>query len=401
MLSRLALAEDGGDRLSDEELYSMASLLFAAGFETTTNLLGNGLLALLRHPSEIARLRDDPALFANLSDELLRYDGTAQLAFRSAQTAIAIGGETIPEGSAVFILLGAGNHDPARFADPDRLDVTRTDITPLSFGGGVHFCLGAALARAETEITLRSLIERFPTLELADATRFRDRLTLRGLESLPIACGVGRSTERGTGADAYVGLAAQAVTTVPGTPEPVCPEAGHSILGLRPAGAGADDASWRDALRRHVEEEHSDMTTFPSARAGLELAATSALLARTPLFRSCTPIELAELAATSYPISFDAGALLCTEGGQALECYAIAEGEATVSIGGRAVGTVGPDDVVGERGPLEGVRRTATVRAATHMITYAISRQRLRALMERSPAARVGMLSYLKERYRD
>ncbi|MBI3768555.1 MAG: cytochrome P450 [Deltaproteobacteria bacterium] len=401
LLSRLARAEDGGDRLSDDELISMASLLFAAGFETTTNLLGNGLLALLHRPDQLARLREDPALFASLPDELLRYDDTAQLALRTAQTTVAIGGETIPEGETVLVLLGAGNHDPARYADPDRLDVTRADVVPLSFGGGVHYCLGAALARAETEIALRSLLERFPTIALAGAARFRERLTLRGVESLPVACGTGRAVAASADVRAESQREAESTTASVTADPSLGRKTGDSLLALRPNGdvTGAD-FEWRNALRQYVEQENTTMT-FPAARAGLELAATSALLARTPLFRSCTPFELAELAATAYPLSFDAGDLICTEGGQALECYAIAEGEAAVSISGRTVGTVGPDDVVGERGPIEGGTRTATVRAATHMITYAISRQRLLALMGRSPAVRVGMLRYIEERYRD
>jgi cytochrome P450 len=397
LLSRLALAEDGGDRLSDDELVSMARLLFAAGFETTTNLLGNGLLALLRHSDELARLRREPTHVAGLPDELLRYDGTAQLALRSALTAVTIGGETIPEGETILVLLGAANHDPARYADPDRLDVTRTDVAPLSFGGGVHYCLGAALARAETEITFRALLARFPALELAGTARFRDRLVLRGLESLPLACGEkGRVAVGAAMAPVREATPAAAVATACPVHHPAAPDV---ALGLRPRGdAGGNDAGWRNALRAYVEQENSDMN-FPSARAGLELAATAALLARAPLFRACTPQELAELATTAYPIGFDPGDVLCAEGAEALECYAIAEGEATVAIGDAVVRSVGPDDVVGERGPLEGRARTATVRAATHMLTYAISRQRLLTLIARSPAAHAGMLAYVKERY--
>jgi hypothetical protein len=309
-------------------------------------------------------------------------------------------GTRMPAGSRVLLLTGAANRDERVFAEPDRFDVRREPNEHLALGLGVHFCLGAALARAEIEITLRSLIERFPSLELAGPTPFRDRLTLRGLESLPIACGAQSAVRSRVAAQEVPARCPVAHAPASGVAaKPTSAASGDSVLAVRPAGGDAD-ASWRDALRKHVEEEHSDMN-FPSARAGLELAATSALLARTPLFRSCTPIELAELAATSYPISFEAGDLLCTEGGQALECYAIAEGEASVSIGDRTIRTVGPDDVVGERGPIEGGTRTATVRAVTHMITYAISRQRLLALMGRSPAARVGMLQYMKERYRD
>jgi cytochrome P450 len=120
LLSRLAAAEVGGDRLSDDELVTLASLLFGAGFETTTNLFGNGLLALLRHPDQLERLRRDPSLFANLPDEFLRFDGTAQLANRVTEASVEVGGVTIPAGEQVFALLGAGNRDPARYRDPDR-----------------------------------------------------------------------------------------------------------------------------------------------------------------------------------------------------------------------------------------------------------------------------------------
>jgi hypothetical protein len=147
------------------------------------------LLALLRHPDQLALLRSDASLFANLPDELLRYDGTVQLVNRVTETSVEVGGVTIPAGETVFTLLGAGNHDPAHYPDPDRLDVTRTDVHPLTFGGGVHFCLGAALARAEIGITFRTLLRRFDHIELrGEEPRFQDRLTLRGLTALNVEC---------------------------------------------------------------------------------------------------------------------------------------------------------------------------------------------------------------------
>ncbi len=366
LLSALVQAQDD-DRLTDDELVTLASLLFAAGFETTTNLIGNGLFGLLRHPDQLAVLRAEPSLVGNLPDELLRYDGTAQVAMRQTLAAVEVGGVTIPAGEAVIPLLGAGNHDPARFADPDRLDIRRPALEPLSFGGGVHYCLGAALARAEIEIAFRALIERFEVIELAgEPPRFRDRLTLRGLESLQVS--VRPAARRGMEPD-------------------------RSVLGLRPR-AGAD-AGWRNALRVRTEQDAG----LPP-RSGAELAAMVALLGRASLFRRCTATELEELAATAYPVSFEAGDRLCVEGGEALECYVIAEGEAAVTIGGRPVRTVGEDRVVGERGPLEGRTRTATVTATTHMATYAISRERLLALISRSPRAAEGMYEDLR-RYAD
>ncbi len=141
--------------------------------------------------------------------------------------------------------------------------------------------------------------------------------------------------------------------------------------------------------------------SFISTHASREVATIAALLARVPLFRSCTPAELADLAASAYPITFRPGDVVCAEGADAPECYAIAEGGATVEIAGRTVGTVGPDDVVGERGPLENRPRTATVRAVTAMVTYAISAESLLTLAARSAAARAGMMAWVRGRYTD
>jgi CRP-like cAMP-binding protein len=173
--------------------------------------------------------------------------------------------------------------------------------------------------------------------------------------------------------------------------------AGGGVLGLRPkTGVHGADAGWRAALRAQVE---NDATSGRSLLSGADLARAAALLARTPLFRGCTFDDLAELALTAYPMSFEPGDLLCAEGGVALECYVIAEGEAEVTIGGKVVATVGEDDVVGERGPLRGEARAATVAAKSHMITYAISRERLLALVERNRPAGEGMFEYMRQRY--
>ncbi len=394
LLGRLIKAEDQGDRLSDDELVTMATLLFIAGFETTTNLFGNGLIGLLKHPDQIALLRSDASYFTKLPDELLRYDGTAQMTVRATETDVEVGGVTIPKNELVFSLLGAGNHDPAEFPNPDMLDLTRADLHPLSFGGGVHFCLGAALARAETEITFRLLLDRFDSIELAAEPRFHDRLTLRGVPALELTChSAARDTQRSSDSvTANTALLERALA--PSAAETSTSDAAPSI---RPRSGDGNDAGWRDALRRQTERIAND----PESRAlnASRIAATAALLARTALFRSCAPEELAELALTAYPISFEPGDALCTEGGASLECYAIAEGEAAVTIAGRFVTTVGEDDVVGERGPLEDSVRTATVTATTHMVTYAISRQRLLSLVGRSPRAAEGMFEELRRRY--
>jgi cytochrome P450 len=189
LLSELIGMEDEGDRLADEELWALATLLFGAGFETTAHQICNGMLAILDHPAELAKLRADPALCHKLPDELLRYEGTAQLTVRVATADVSIGDALIRNGETVLVLLGAANRDPARFTAPDSLNVTRPNVRPLSFGGGVHFCLGAVLARTEVEIVSSMLLARFHSLELRGGRpRFRDRLTLRGLESLDVSC---------------------------------------------------------------------------------------------------------------------------------------------------------------------------------------------------------------------
>jgi cytochrome P450 len=390
LLSALAHVEAGGDRLTDDELATMASLLFGAGFETTTNLFGNGLLALLQHPEQLALLRREPALFANLPDEFLRYDGTAQMVNRVSEAAVAIGGVTIPAGEQVFGLIGAGNHDPARYANPDQLDLQRTEINPLTFGGGVHFCLGAALARAEISITFRSLLDRFDTIELAgDPPQFQDRLTLRGLTALNVTC---RQTRGWQAARAV----AEVHPTASATP-PAAVAAAATARGLRPS-ASAADLRWRTELRQRIETAPTRADSIPRL-SGERLAAAVDLLSRNSLFKACTQAELEELAATSYPMSFEPGDLLCVEGAEAPEAYMIAAGQAVVTIGRRGVATVGVDDVVGERGVLLDTTRAATVTATSHMVTFALSRERLRAVMDKNPQARDWMVAEMSRRY--
>jgi cytochrome P450 len=187
LLTKLIEAEDQGDQLTEHELISTVILLFAAGFETTTHLIGNGLLALLRNPGELARLRADRSLVRSAVEELLRYDSPVQLAARTTYEELALGGQTIPTGNLVVALLGAANRDPARFRDPERLDVGRDEGAPMSFGGGIHFCLGAALARLEGQIVLDRLLDRFATFELVGGPpTVRDSLTLRGLVDLRV-----------------------------------------------------------------------------------------------------------------------------------------------------------------------------------------------------------------------
>lgn len=391
LLSNLATAEVGGERLTDDELVTLASLLFAAGFETTTNLFGNGLLALLRQPDQLDLLRRDPSLLANVPDEFLRYDGTAQLVNRVTEAEVEVGGVTIPAGEQVFAMLGAGNRDPRRYANADRLDITRTDIQPLTFGGGVHFCLGAALARAEIEITFRTLLQRFPHIELAgDEPCFQDRLVLRGLTALNVACGPAPSASVRV-APASTSVEASATTA---TSE-------HAKRGLRPrAGDSNADLQWRAELRQRIETEPARQDSV-RVRTGERLAATAGLLRRNRLFARCTTAELEQLAATAYPMSFEPGDMLCSEGDASPECYIVEEGHAVVTVGRKGVGTVNEDDVVGERGILLDTVRSATVTAMSHMITYAISRERLSALVAGNAAARDWMLQEIRRRYSD
>jgi len=187
LLSDLIAAEEQGDKLTEGELMATVLLLFVAGHETTVNLIGNGMLALLRHPVELRALRADPGLIGSAVEELLRYDGPVQRTGRMPNTDVALGGRTIPKGALVLGLIGAANRDPAHFPDPDRLDITRGDNRHLAFGWGIHFCLGAPLARLEAQIAILALVRRLPRLALATARlEWRRASTLRGLTALPV-----------------------------------------------------------------------------------------------------------------------------------------------------------------------------------------------------------------------
>ncbi|UQU64363.1 cytochrome P450 [Couchioplanes caeruleus] len=186
LISALVAAEEDGDKLTDDELLTMAGLLFAAGFETTTNLLGNGLVALLRNPDQLALLRKDAGLAATAVEELLRYDSPVQLLSRVAWDDLEIAGVRVSGGERLVAYIGAGNRDPERFPDPDRLDLTRSDNAPLSFGGGIHYCVGAPLARLEAQIALPALANHFPELAFAGEPERRDSLAIRGYTRIPI-----------------------------------------------------------------------------------------------------------------------------------------------------------------------------------------------------------------------
>lgn len=187
LTSTLVAVEEQGRGLSAEEVLANCVTLFVAGHETTNGLIGNGLAALLRHPAQLEQLRREPALIESAVDEFLRYDGSLQRNWRLATVDLEIGGQTIRQGEMVSQMLGSANRDPAQFADPDRLDLTRANTRQLGFGHGLHYCVGAPLARLETEIAINTLLRRFPRLRLAsDALTWRADYTFRSLVALPV-----------------------------------------------------------------------------------------------------------------------------------------------------------------------------------------------------------------------
>jgi cytochrome P450 len=190
LLSKLVEVEAAGDRLTNEELVGLAMLLLIAGFETTVNLIGNGVCALLNHRDELARLQQNPELIRSGIDELLRFDSPVQWAQRIALETMPYGDdEMIQEGDQVLAVIGAANRDPKVFAKPDRLDLTRDARRHLAFGGGIHHCLGSALAKAEGMVAIGDLVRRCPDLALAGEPTRRDSFTLRGLSRLPVTLG--------------------------------------------------------------------------------------------------------------------------------------------------------------------------------------------------------------------
>ncbi|TMM15563.1 MAG: cytochrome P450 [Actinobacteria bacterium] len=188
LLSALITAEDHGDRLTHEELLDTAVLLFGAGHETTVNLISGGTLNLLRHPDELARLRADPGLVTTVVEELLRFGPPVQMTARIATTDVELAGQRIARGTEVVALIAAANRDPDVFEDPGRLDVGRRDNRHLSFGGGIHHCLGAPLARIEGQEAIGRLVTRFPDLDLAEPDiEWKPTSTIRGPKSLALA----------------------------------------------------------------------------------------------------------------------------------------------------------------------------------------------------------------------
>jgi len=188
LVNALTTAEVDGDRLTEEEVIANVIVTMVGGQETTTNLIGNGLLTLLRHPDELERLRADPSLIPSAVEELLRYESPSQHTARLAPNDIEVGGQVIRERQAVIAVMGAANRDPERFSDPDRLDLAREDNRHLAFGWASHFCFGAPLARIEGQIAFATLLRRLPGLRLLPGPiTWRQNLGLRGLTALRVA----------------------------------------------------------------------------------------------------------------------------------------------------------------------------------------------------------------------
>ncbi len=190
LVSALVAAHDDSEALTAGELLSFVSLLLIAGNETTTNLIGNGTLALLRNPLQLEMLRREPAMLPRAIEEMLRYDGPVQSTARFPQNAIELAGVEIPAGSIVVVVIAAANRDPAQFSDPERFDITRDPNEHLAFGEGIHFCLGAPLARMEANIAFSAMLERFPRMRLREPgakLNYKGSYFLRGLDSLKMA----------------------------------------------------------------------------------------------------------------------------------------------------------------------------------------------------------------------
>jgi pimeloyl-[acyl-carrier protein] synthase len=190
LVSALVAAHDEGEVLSAADLLSFITLLLIAGNETTTNLIGNGTLALGRHSDQFETLKRNPAMLPRAIEEMLRYDGPVQSTVRFANQPIQLGGTGIPAGAFALMIVAAADRDPAQFKDPEKFDITRDPNEHVAFGEGIHFCIGAPLARMEARIAFEAMLERFPRLRLKDPAlkpTYKGSYFLRGLEALPLA----------------------------------------------------------------------------------------------------------------------------------------------------------------------------------------------------------------------
>lgn len=188
LISALITVKEQSDKLSEEELLATCIMLFATGEESTVNTIGNGMLALLNHPDQIEQLKTEPTKIQTAVDEILRYDSPVQTTTRIATVNFEIGNQTIKAGEKVVLCLGAANRDPAQFPDPDRLDINRNPNPHVAFGDGIHYCLGAGLARIQAQIAINTLVQKFPDLKLAsNQLEWRKNAVLRGLKALPVS----------------------------------------------------------------------------------------------------------------------------------------------------------------------------------------------------------------------
>ncbi len=190
LVSALVAAHTESDALSADELMAFVILLLLAGNETTTNLIGNGTLALGRNPEQMKMLQRDGSLLPRAIEEMLRYDGPVQSTARFTKSDVELNGTFFPAGFPIFVILAAANRDPAQFPDPDRFDITRDPNDHLAFGEGIHFCIGSPLARLEAQVVFSSMLERFPKLRLRDPgakLQYKGSYFLRGLAALPMA----------------------------------------------------------------------------------------------------------------------------------------------------------------------------------------------------------------------
>lgn len=186
LITALALVEEAGDRLTMDELISTCVLLLNAGHEATVNVIGNGMLALMKHPAQLQQLRENPALVSTAVEEMMRYDTPLQLFRRWVLEDMEYKGHHFKQGTEFGLMFGAANRDPARFPDPNSFDITRPDNPHVSLGGGVHYCLGAPLARLELQIAIATLLRRMPDLRLRDEPEYRPAYVIRGLKALNV-----------------------------------------------------------------------------------------------------------------------------------------------------------------------------------------------------------------------
>ncbi|MBR8835930.1 MAG: cytochrome P450 [Stigonema ocellatum SAG 48.90 = DSM 106950] len=188
LISHLIAAKEQNDRLSQNEILAICTLLFGAGEETTGNTIGNGILALLQHPNQMEQLKREPTMIQNAVEEIIRYDSAIQMLTRIATDNLEIGNQTIKAGEKIVLCLGAANRDPAQFPEPDELNINREPNHHVAFADSIHYCLGAALARVESQIAINTLIQQFPNLKLAsDQLEWRKSIVIRGLKTLPVS----------------------------------------------------------------------------------------------------------------------------------------------------------------------------------------------------------------------